>query len=183
MDNPQNDVYNKFKACTAFHYDNNFSFRFLWNLRNYVQHCGLPPGSWDFIDIQEGPEKGKTLLDISYDRNGLLEAFDWKKIKGELKNLPSQIDIIFHIRKLHSSIIEIAQLVAWINATLAREPYNYLSGLLNEVTSIYPNAAPTIAKFEEKSESDVSFVGIDQFPLRVMTLIRETLTKEERTCP
>lgn len=72
-----------FKALTAYQFDNVFSYRFLYKLRNYTQHCGMPPVSFT-VNIIPGDE-----LDIvpRFSRRGLLESYsEWgASLKKELE--------------------------------------------------------------------------------------------------
>ena len=40
--------FNDFKKACSEAYDNNFSYKFIYKLRNYVQHCGMPPSQLNF---------------------------------------------------------------------------------------------------------------------------------------
>lgn len=86
----------KFETSTSEAYDNNFAYRFLYKLRNFSQHCGLPTGS---ITINSSADKkGETInnLTLFLVRNDLLSEFDsWGQlVKEELKNQPETFDII-----------------------------------------------------------------------------------------
>ena len=63
-----------FKELTAYQFDNVFSYRFLYKLRNYTQHCGMPPVSFA-VNIVPGDE-----LEIAprFSRQGLLDNYsEW----------------------------------------------------------------------------------------------------------
>lgn len=176
-DDPIKSTYARFKEKTAFHYDNYFSYRFLWHLRDYIQHCSFPPGSWNFSEITDGTDKGQSRVDITYDRDGILKEFDWKRLITEIESQPSTINVISLIRELHLSITDIAQFIANIHIMKLQKPYNFLTGLLLEVNSKYPTAEPHILKWEMQEETgvDAKFIGILHFPLRIMTNFKEML--------
>jgi hypothetical protein len=75
-----------FKAATKKAYDSNVGYRFAYEFRNYVQHCGLPlnhinitsPAAPDGLLHQDA----KLLLD----RDILLAQFgNWKRVKSDLR--------------------------------------------------------------------------------------------------
>jgi len=172
-DDPEKSSYAKFKELTALHYDRHFFYRFLWHLRNYFQHCGLPACEWIFSENKESSEKGRTLVEITYLRDSLLEGFDWKKLRTELENQPLRIDVPSLIRELHSSIRDISRFVAIINIVKYQNQYSYLNDLLSEVIlKVQTNPSPVVLKFEILEGSNPKFLGIVQFPLRIMTNIR-----------
>jgi len=172
---PANNLYEKFKSRTAYHYDKYFSYRFLWNLRNYIQHCGLPACSWDLSEIKEGPKKGQSEVEIAYNRDGLLQGFDWNKLATEIKIQPSNISVLPLMRELNSSIIDITKFITNLQRMNLQEPLTFLLGLISEVRSKYPSAEPNILKWDiqDKEETDPSFKGFIPFPLRIMTNLRE----------
>lgn len=80
-----------FKTQTSKAYDENFSYRFLYKLRNYAQHCGLPAGSLSTTASQTG-----NSLKLCLVKNELLLNYDsWGVIiKQELNNKEDLFDII-----------------------------------------------------------------------------------------
>ena len=83
-----------FKTETSSAYDNNFSYRFLYKLRNYSQHCGLPAGSLTTSSSNE-KDGTKHVLILSLVRDNLLQQFDWgNPITGELQNQEEKFDIL-----------------------------------------------------------------------------------------
>lgn len=172
---PDNNLYDKFKNRTAYHYDKYFSYRFLWKLRNYIQHCGLPACSWKLSEIKEGPKKGQSEVEITYNRDGILMGFDWEKLTSELESQPSKIEVMPLLRELNSSIIEITKFITKQQSMMLQKPLNFLSDLISEVISKYPSAEPNILKWDsgEKQETDPSLIGFVPFPLRIMTNLQE----------
>lgn len=87
-----------FKKICADHYDNSFAYRFLYKLRNYAQHCGMPVGNLLINSEKSGDNKSGEKVNISlvFDRDNLLSRFDgWNaSIKKELTGLPIYFDIV-----------------------------------------------------------------------------------------
>ena len=176
-DESVNNSYYKFKEKTAYHYDTYFSYRFLWHLRNYIQHCGLPACSWEFSEIKEDPKKGKSQVEIVYYRDGLLTGFDWKRLKTELESQPSEIEVIKLMGELNSSIADITNFIVNLQRMKLQGPLDFLTDLINEVKTKYPSAEPNILKWnvQEKLGTNPRLIRLLPFPSRTMTNIREML--------
>lgn len=59
------------KRLTAEQFDNFFSYRFLYKLRNYTQHCGMPPIGYSVTHVLNGIE-----IALNFDRKILLEEYN-----------------------------------------------------------------------------------------------------------
>lgn len=104
------DKFTSFKQATAFEYERNFSYRFLYKVRNFSQHCGLPLGNLSLHSIEE-PEfsgKVKNTLVINFNRDILLKYDGWNnQVAEELRRLPEKFDIIPHLQNFKKSLDEI----------------------------------------------------------------------------
>lgn len=77
----------RFKTVAAAEFDGRFSNRLFYKLRNYTQHCGMPPVGFNIVNkVGEGAEIVFTL-----DKDALLENYsEWGSIvKAELQDLKS----------------------------------------------------------------------------------------------
>lgn len=89
-----------FKEITSAAYDEHFSYRFLYKLRNYSQHCGLPTGRVQIVSeaVDESvPGSGAVnTIALQLLRDRLIETFDaWgNPVKGELQMQTEEFDII-----------------------------------------------------------------------------------------
>ena len=94
-----------FKELTAYQFDNVFSYRFLYKLRNYTQHCGMPPVSFA-VNIVPGDE-----LEIAprFSRQGLLESYsEWGgALKKELELDQSPLYVFPLLEEHRNSVIGI----------------------------------------------------------------------------
>ncbi|MDY6796998.1 MAG: hypothetical protein SWK76_17200 [Actinomycetota bacterium] len=83
-------------------YDNNFSYRFLYNLRHYFTHCGMPVVIVGYNDSVEDTDKGviKRVLNIQISRDEILKDYKWKGLKKEILQLPEQFDINPYLHQL-----------------------------------------------------------------------------------
>lgn len=93
----------KFKKLLAFNFDNNFSYRFFYKLRNYAQHCGVPLDTINF-DSTYDRENNKIHghLQAIFDSKKLLEDYDgWgKTLTKDLSNATES----FELRALRASM-------------------------------------------------------------------------------
>ena len=95
--------FNDFKKACSEAYDNNFSYKFIYKLRNYVQHCGMPPSQLNFSKkiIDRQAQKIGTAIQISLDRDELLTKYEWTTtVEAELRQQPEKIDIEHHMSEM-----------------------------------------------------------------------------------
>lgn len=74
---------------------NSFAYRFIYELRNYSQHYGLPISG---LNLQIGNmAKISRTIDLSIyvcKKDLLKDNFNWKKVKNEIETLEEQTDIV-----------------------------------------------------------------------------------------
>lgn len=104
-----------FKEKCKTEFESNFSYRFLYNLRNYAQHKGFPINHITFSKqlTEDNPPKILAQLNVSIDRDKILLDYKWGKLTSEIQSLPLLIDVIPHVlsflnslQKIHSDIIK-----------------------------------------------------------------------------
>lgn len=97
-----------FKKLTAEEFDSRFSYKFMYKLRNYVQHCGMPPLSYSKSRNFDKytPCAGITLM---FDRDALISGFDgWGSIvKPQLESQDNKFDAFAIIEEFVLSILRI----------------------------------------------------------------------------
>ena len=107
------EQYKLFQTTTATAFDNFFAYRFLYKVRNYAQHCGLPSGS---VEINSsGDAEGKTVntMNIYFVRDHLLNVYDsWGPVKDELSKMDDQFDVLPLIEEKFKLIGEINKTIA-----------------------------------------------------------------------
>jgi hypothetical protein len=92
------EEYKIFKTETSRTYDENFAYRFLYKLRNYSQHCGLPAGLLEVSSFSEN-ELPKYILKLSLLRDDLLQNFKWgNQVTEELCKQEEVFDILYLIK-------------------------------------------------------------------------------------
>jgi hypothetical protein len=78
------DMSKMYIGATRFGYDTNFAYRFLYRLRNYTQHCGIPAIRVSFRTGEKvgEPDQIGYFIDINLDKNSLLvEREYWSQVQ------------------------------------------------------------------------------------------------------
>lgn len=90
------EEYLLFQTETAKAYDEYFEYRFLYKLRNFSQHCGLPAGSAAINAFQDENLIHRDSMNVFFKRDTLLSKFDkWGKVvEIDLKGMPDQFDVL-----------------------------------------------------------------------------------------
>jgi len=98
----ESQEYSNFKSLTNQAYDNTFVYRFVYKLRNFCQHCGIP-----VTDLNINNLKDIVQLEFQFERDYLLNEYEeWGiKVKTDLKNMNEKTNIN-QVFKVHFSIIE-----------------------------------------------------------------------------
>lgn len=97
-----------FQNSCSREYDSNFSYRFLYKLRNYTQHCGFPITQINFESIPDDTDSEKFAYTVwvGCNRDTLLTRFkEWKQpLKTEIPKLAPLIEINQHIDSMVRSL-------------------------------------------------------------------------------
>jgi len=154
-----------FKQLTSNCFDNYFSYRFLYKLRNYAQHCGLPTGSITFNEN----ENGKNLR-IEFSRDDLLEKYDsWgEHVKPDLEKQDPKFNLIPLLDELvnHMDLIN-KEMDVHLKKNIQRQAFQLFS-LIDE-TQKKGSGEPIILKFIPEAKS--SNMNIGWFPYEVITKV------------
>ncbi|MBI5402903.1 MAG: hypothetical protein HY959_05855 [Ignavibacteriae bacterium] len=158
-----------FKKETGEAYDNYFSYRFLYKLRNFSQHCGLPSGSLK-INSEAG-DKGKTIctLTIFLVRDDLTSKYDsWgEKVTEDLNKKEETFDIVPLIDEKFELLEKLNTKINAPNYSKHIEYGNKLLSLLLEVTE--QRGAPSLICsdiIEEKINMEITW-----FPYEMISKI------------
>ena len=94
-----------FKSLTAFQFDNVFSYRFLYKLRNYTQHCGMPPVGYS-VDIV--PDDSLS-MNLHFIRRCLLDEYkEWGSVvKKELESSEEPLSVLGLLNEHVNSVVGI----------------------------------------------------------------------------
>ncbi|MGW3628662.1 hypothetical protein ACWD7F_00605 [Streptomyces sp. NPDC005122] len=87
----KSDELKEFKAATAAAFDAHEGYRFLYDLRNYVQHCGIPAGQ---LTVSGKPPNRRIVINL--DRSRLMTArFKWNRhAMALLEHWPAKIPLL-----------------------------------------------------------------------------------------
>jgi hypothetical protein len=99
--------YMNFRNATSKAYDGCFSYRFVYSLRNYCQHCGMPIGRMGFSS-QKSQSGTINSLYILARKDDLVKSNVWnKKITKEIQDLPEEFDMVPHIQSMATCLAEV----------------------------------------------------------------------------
>jgi hypothetical protein len=109
----ESSEYAGWKSIQADCFDNSSSYRFMYYLRNYCQHIGLPP--FNFKTNQSIERPGSLKLSITLLRDELIKDKScWKKFFSEVQQRPQYIELLpildefnLSIKKLQKYILEL----------------------------------------------------------------------------
>lgn len=108
-DNKEGAKISFFKELTAHEFDSKFSYKFMGKLRNYVQHCGMPPLNYDLSKNHEDINILNTSLKVMFNRDALLKEYDsWgSHVIPQLKAQTPEFSIFILINEYIYSLINI----------------------------------------------------------------------------
>ncbi|MFE5851862.1 hypothetical protein ACFQ61_01360 [Streptomyces sp. NPDC056500] len=110
-----------FNANLSREYDSEFAYRFMYKLRNYSQHCGLPPVSGRVRRWIDSNGVKRQEVSVTFDAMELLSKYDgWgQPVKAELQRMGGQFSVAEIAARLMSSCsIVYAELVCVIAPNL-----------------------------------------------------------------
>ena len=85
----------KFKRATREAYDGQVGYRFAYEFRNYVQHCGLPLTHIVISPPSTPQPYVKQDVKMLLDRDALLNNFsNWKRVKADLETMDQQFELL-----------------------------------------------------------------------------------------
>ncbi|MGG3798623.1 hypothetical protein [Metabacillus fastidiosus] len=101
----ESEQFKNFKTACSYEYDNCFAYRFLYKLRNYSQHCGVPVGSISIDSRAEDNGQVDYSISVQFDRDSLLRNYDsWGiPVKKELENLTDLFPVNEYIDEVMAS--------------------------------------------------------------------------------
>ncbi|MGF9876770.1 Uncharacterized protein BC141101_01204 [Bacillus toyonensis] len=164
----------KFKEVCSKEYDNNFAYRFLYKLRNYSQHCGMPVGN---VSLGQRANKDNGIdysLIVTFDRDELLRSYDsWgNPVKGELEKLPPGIVVNEYLEELQECIKRIQSCLMEFRVDELRESVDYIRNLINPLEKY--EGTPCIMDFSKMKQDDGD-IGLRWFPIHIIQMFDDIL--------
>ncbi|MGW7160717.1 hypothetical protein [Paenibacillus taichungensis] len=124
----ESEFYQKFKEGTAVEYDTYFSYRFIYELRNYTLHIDMPLSSL----AGKLNDNDTISVEIMVNRDKLLNTYKWPK-KVKLVEMPLDFDINKHITQSFQCLERIHRVA--LNLGDISKEYNsaiFLNNIRNE---------------------------------------------------
>jgi len=168
--------FDRFKEACSTAYDNNFSYRFLYHLRNFSQHYELPIGQIrPSARLNDLGEKEHSLA-VMFHRDSLLKTkYKWKpEIRSEIENLDEELDVSPLLEDLVNCIWDIDNVASEDRITSVNNSSIFLESLMEETAT--EEGTPCIYRLAQAdTRADMEIM---HFPLHVIEVIR--LLREQR---
>jgi hypothetical protein len=154
------EMVSKFTAYCRVEYDNNPSYRFIYRLRNFSQHCGFPIRNINFEEYLDAHKSIVRKFSPEIDKVHLLQNFNWKSLKQEIEKFPSSFDI-------RPPLLEAMKSLKRIHSNITANIFVYLKSsaqIIASTSHIFTNVqgSPTIFFIDtepNRSEKKISFTG------------------------
>lgn len=177
---PRSERVTAFKAVTSAAFDSSFSYRFLWQLRNYVQHCGMPVGKMSVhIDFdEESSQPLSQSLELLFSRDALLDNYNnWHRmVKSELEAMPEYFPIRPHVESVKGSLEEIQKALIVAELPSLLQSLLWLDRLMLEAS--WRGGTPTVAREKTAdADSEMNEIEATDFPVEMMEMLRRPLLK------
>lgn len=120
-----------FKTATASEYDSLFAYRFLYKLRNYSQHCGMPIGQFSFSSTTADDGHHLHRAQFFFLRKQLLDEFaEWgEPVTSDLQRMPEQFEVVGLVDQVREALGRINAVVARVDAQRALPAKKIVEGL------------------------------------------------------
>ena len=175
--------FDDYKKITEDCYDDSFSYRFFYKLRNYIQHCGLPECEVSIYDLLNNDGNRNVGISTSLCRDILLNNYDsWGKVKNDLKAQPEHMEILVYLNELQSQIQKINCSVTEFEISLVTSAWKKLWELVEEIHDLYPNGCPFIGEYK-KTDSGQKKILTAHFPIHTMLKFEEKCVINKNIIP
>lgn len=179
-----------FKESTRVEYDRFFHYKFMYKLRNYVQHSGLPHIGYKFhveySNVANG-RIGSSTFQLFFYRNSLLNSYnEWGAVvKQELQGQPEKFNLIEIINGYMDSIRELFCGFAekyWLESPIHAAKYIY--NLIGERQGFYEDKYAILD--DSLSDKNKGNFAVDWIPCSLIhkvdsiKLIRKHLDRQQR---
>ncbi len=134
-----------FAVATTTAFDRTFAYRFLYKLRNYAQHCGVPIGHVKIDTVAAEPHAAvvQRMAALSLDVPELLEQFDkWGPVEKDLRAGPQLLDIALLLEPVWSELTFIRNAVAQAERPILQEDAQVIEAMFAPVVAT--GGVPTV---------------------------------------
>ena len=129
---PESEEYILFDNKTSELFDSYFSYRFLYKLRNYVQHNNV---AITYVNIFE--DEDMISLSIALDRNLLLNDFNWGKVKKDLENQNDLIEIFPLMTEMLVNLKILSIMLIKSELDKINDSIEFINNLIDEIDKQY----------------------------------------------
>lgn len=153
--------YLDFKKTLSEFYNNTFEYRFIYKLRNFCQHCGLPVSDFSIDNYQDF-----ITLELNFNSEYLLNEYDsWK---ADLKKDLEQINGLFSVNQVMSNHFKKMELISKKIHSLYESIFLSSLKKLDLYTKEYRDEFELIIVTENNSTSESKNITITRFPFDII---------------
>lgn len=156
-----------FQSETQTAYEKNFEYRFVYKLRNYAQHCGLPISGPEISSFLNEDKKINHGFRLYFDKTKLLKSYNWgTKVKADLSAQPAKFEVLPIFECVYQIL---STLNKGINKKIIKnfeDNSNFLFSLLEKIPD--HNGIPYIMRFVWTNPMEILCTP---FPLEQMSKI------------
>ncbi|MEJ8303699.1 hypothetical protein [Saccharibacillus sacchari] len=99
------DQFKRFKVATSAEFDEYFSYRFVYELRNFTLHCKFP-----IAKVKTKMDENKNnLLSVIVNKERLMSDYNWPK-KVRLGEMEAEFDLLPHLEEAFNCLIRIHEI-------------------------------------------------------------------------
>jgi hypothetical protein len=167
-------------ACSK-EYDNNFSYKFFYALRNFTQHFGMPVGNLCLTSMEDPPYSGKVShhLEVTFERDELLKYNGWKKmLREEIQNLPQEFDISSHVYNMMKCLEKINKVLIEDELPNIIKSAEYIDQLIASIKEkkVYPIILQ-LSQGNKPSEKTLTYFNIPFHLVQYALKFKNTITQ------
>jgi hypothetical protein len=142
----------RYREVTSYVFDANEGYRFLYNLRDYAQHCGAPLGGLTLLAADEGDSR----IELYLSRSDLLLAnFQWSKhTKKLLEAWPEEILLLPLMTRAMEGFQQIEDEILRILMKRCIALIEVMRHGINRVTSVVEGGHPAVFQLPDEDTSD-----------------------------
>ena len=159
----ESQIWKEFRESCSQAYDSSFSYRFMYRLRNYLQHIGMPPCTLNTRAGFANPDRKEIVRfhEVLFNRDTLLEFDGWgKALRDELVNLPSQFDVTGHVTTMMTHIKNINITIIKHDIPQLAEAANYIYNMISTLDRSQGLPAITNSSMTTEGRLDLSIEWI-----------------------
>lgn len=125
---PESEEYILFDNKTSELFDSYFSYRFLYKLRNYVQHNNVA-----ITNVNVFEDEDMISLSIALNRDLLLNEYKWGKVKKDLENQKDLIEIFPLMAEMLNNLKKLVLIVIKNELDKINDSIDFINSLIDEI--------------------------------------------------